>query len=171
MKSFEDVHGREGLCFFGKISASISHEIKNVLAIINEDAGLLHDFSLMAKEGVPLDPERLLKLAEKIQGQVKRGDIIMKNMNKFAHSVDLPECEVNFYEMVSLVTALLGRTAASKCVKVTLQGEAAITGRGDPFTIQMLLAKCFELSMDSAGKDGELIIDVTGSEGVRMVGV
>ena len=40
-----------GLQFFGRMSASISHEIKNVLAIINENAGLLEDFSLMADRG------------------------------------------------------------------------------------------------------------------------
>ena len=34
---------REGFQFFGKMSASISHEIKNALAIINENAGLLED--------------------------------------------------------------------------------------------------------------------------------
>ena len=32
-----DIIGGEGLQFFGKMSASISHEIKNVLAIINEN--------------------------------------------------------------------------------------------------------------------------------------
>ena len=32
-----------GLFFFGKMSASISHELKNVLAIINENAGLAED--------------------------------------------------------------------------------------------------------------------------------
>ena len=33
-----------GLQFFGKMTASISHEIKNVMAIINESAGLLDDY-------------------------------------------------------------------------------------------------------------------------------
>ena len=37
-----------GLQFFGKMTASISHEIKNVLAIINENAGLLEDLALLS---------------------------------------------------------------------------------------------------------------------------
>jgi hypothetical protein len=41
------------------MTASISHEIKNVMAIINESAGLLEDYSLMAEKGMPIDPERL----------------------------------------------------------------------------------------------------------------
>jgi hypothetical protein len=38
--------GETGLQFFGKMSASISHEIKNVMAIINENAGLLEDLTV-----------------------------------------------------------------------------------------------------------------------------
>ena len=41
------------LQFFGRVSASISHELKNVLAIINENAGLLEDFTLMGDRGIP----------------------------------------------------------------------------------------------------------------------
>ena len=43
-----------GLQFFGKMTASISHEIKNVLAIINENAGLLEDLALMADRGAEI---------------------------------------------------------------------------------------------------------------------
>ena len=56
----------EGFRFFGKMSASISHEIKNALAIINENAGLLEDLTLLAEQGRPTDPERLKKLAGSI---------------------------------------------------------------------------------------------------------
>ena len=62
--------GDEGILFFGKVSASVSHEIKNVLAIINESAGLLEDFSLMAEQGIALDPVRLRTLSENIRKQV-----------------------------------------------------------------------------------------------------
>jgi len=45
----------DSLRFFGKIVASISHEIKNVMAIINEKAGLIKDLTLMAEKGVESD--------------------------------------------------------------------------------------------------------------------
>jgi len=54
-----DIVGETGLQFYGKICASLSHEIKNALAIINEDAGLLNDFAALADQGRPLDPERV----------------------------------------------------------------------------------------------------------------
>ncbi len=47
----------DALCVevFSRISAAVSHEIKNTLSIINENAGLLSDLALMAGEdgGVP----------------------------------------------------------------------------------------------------------------------
>ncbi|MBW1849305.1 MAG: sensor histidine kinase, partial [Deltaproteobacteria bacterium] len=42
MSSLKESLSNEDLIFFGKINASISHELKNVLAIISETAGLLN---------------------------------------------------------------------------------------------------------------------------------
>ena len=84
-----------GLQFFGQISASISHELKNVLGIINENAGLLEDLTFMADRGVPLDPVRLKAMAESVKKQVGRANAIIGNMNRFAHSADRSYCTVD----------------------------------------------------------------------------
>ncbi|MCJ7596564.1 MAG: sensor histidine kinase, partial [Desulfobacterales bacterium] len=80
-----DVIGEAGLQFFGKISASISHEIKNVMAIITESAGLMEDLTVLAEKGMPIDPQRLKTHAGKIMTQIRRADEIIKNMNRFSH--------------------------------------------------------------------------------------
>ena len=59
--------------FFGQATASATHEINNVLAIINEYAGLLGDLAAGAEAGRPLDPARLTKTAGSILRQIKRG--------------------------------------------------------------------------------------------------
>ena len=61
-----------GLQFFGKMTASISHEIKNVLAIINENAGLLGDLALLAERGVAIEPQRLNDMSRTVMKQVSR---------------------------------------------------------------------------------------------------
>ena len=116
-----DVREETALRFFGKMSASISHEIKNVLAIINENAGLLEDYNLMAEKGIPLNPERLKTLAETVMTQIKRADVIVKNMNKFAHSVDDAKKTVDVREVLELVRALSSRFAAMRGVVLDLQ--------------------------------------------------
>ena len=56
--------GETGLRFFGTMSAANAHEIKNALAVINENAGLLEDLVAMVPKGIPLDPERLAALRQ-----------------------------------------------------------------------------------------------------------
>ncbi|BBO85250.1 hypothetical protein DSCO28_58160 [Desulfosarcina ovata subsp. sediminis] len=99
----------EGVRFFGEISASISHEIKNVLAIVNENAGLLQDLVRMNAKGIPLTPERLNRAAESISRQVARGDRIVKDMNRFAHSADLPREELDLRDVVAFIPQLTAR--------------------------------------------------------------
>ncbi|SMF07231.1 HAMP domain-containing histidine kinase [Desulfovibrio gilichinskyi] len=171
MGSTENVPCREGLCFFGRVSAIISHDVKNVLAIINEEAGLLQDLSLMAAQGMELAPERLVKLAEKIQKQIKRGDLIIKNMNRFAHSVDVSECEVDLNETLALIIALFTRVSASKCVTVLLKEGEKVTVKCDPFSVEMLIAGCLEICMDSAGKNSEITVEVLQKNSEKVIAV
>jgi nitrogen fixation/metabolism regulation signal transduction histidine kinase len=111
---------REGFQFFGKMSASISHEIKNALAIINESAGLLEDFSLLTEKGRPIDPERLKRLAQSVARQVQRADGLIKNLNRFAHSADDASRIVDLAEMLELVVSLVQRLAAMREARVEL---------------------------------------------------
>ena len=90
MSACRESIGECGLHCFGAISASVSHELKNALAIINENAGLLEDLSFMAEKGLPLEPAKLKSLAASIGKQIQRADGIIRNMNHFAHStIDL----------------------------------------------------------------------------------
>ena len=113
--------GESGLQFYGKITASVSHEIKNVLAIINENAGLLEDFTFMADRGKPLDPARMKMIAAAVKKQIGRADGIIKNMNLFAHSVDQTITTVDLNETLELIIALTARFAAMRGVQVDLQ--------------------------------------------------
>ena len=88
MSSKSDIISETGLQFFGKVSASISHEIKNVLAIMNENAGLLEDYTRMLENGKPINTERFKTLAGKVLKQIQRADGIVKRLNRFAHSVE-----------------------------------------------------------------------------------
>jgi signal transduction histidine kinase len=159
-----NVLGEAGLQFFGKMSASISHEIKNALAIINESAGLLEDLSLRAEKGIPVEPERVKKQAGNILKQIRRADEIMRNMNKFAHSVDEPMKNVDIGETVALVAALSGRFAMMKGIALETQPPASpITMYTSPFFIENLLYLCLDFCMDNAvqGKIVSMSIEKT----------
>jgi len=148
-----DMIGEQGLKFFGKMSATISHEINNALAIINENAGLLQDFTLMADKGMPIDPERLHTLGGKIIQQVRRAEMIVRNMSRFAHSVDESVKNVDIGDIVALVVALSSRVASMRDVSVEPKpAESPVTITTNPFFLENLIWLCLDFAMDAAGE-------------------
>jgi len=159
-----DIIAETGLQFFGRISASISHEIKNVLAIVNENAGLLEDLTLMADRGKPIDPARLKMMAETVKKQVSRADGIIKNMNRLAHSVDQTVTTVELDQTIELIIALTARFAAMRGVKVDLHLPASpLTIPTAPFFLMNLLCLCLDFSMSTSGDENrvELVVEET----------
>ncbi|MEE4113608.1 MAG: histidine kinase dimerization/phospho-acceptor domain-containing protein [Desulfobacteraceae bacterium] len=144
----------EGVRFFGEISASISHEIKNVLAIINESAGLLQDLVMMIEKGMPPPTERLSGLAQSMVRQVKRGDRIVKDMNRFAHSADHPSESVEVGEVIHFICGLAARLIVMKGdppkVEVPATPIAVVTNR---FFLEDLVWRCLCRAMDACAPD------------------
>ncbi len=168
MSSDWELIGKTGLVFFGKMAASMSHEIKNVLAIINENAGLLEDITLMAERGTPIDPDKLRTQAGRIKNQVRRADGIVKNMNRFAHSVDESLISVDLAELLELLAALSGRFAYTRGVKLepaSVGSSATITT--NPFLLENLVWLCLDFAMEMAGtgKTVRLIAEKTENGG------
>ena len=152
MKGEWEILGQEGFQFFGKMSASISHEIKNTLAIINENAGLLEDFTIMAEKGLPLNPERLKGLAGKIFVQIRRADRIIKNLNRFAHSADERVKAVDLFEILELVTTLSERFAARRSLTLALVPlPEPLSLTTCPFFLENLLWLCLDFVMARTG--------------------
>lgn len=119
-----DKHDVHCLCLeaFAGISAMVTHDLKNTLAIINENAGLLDDLALMAEDaGVPT--ERVQKAAAKVTQQVTRSNTIIKNLNRFAHSGDTPVARAEIGDILQLMADLTTRKAAMRNLTVTVQCE------------------------------------------------
>jgi len=163
-----DTGARTGLVFFGTISASISHELKNALAIINESAGLIEDFTLMAQKGLPLDPERLKTVAGRIQKQIQRADGIVKNMNRFAHSVDDPLKEIDLQDTLYFISLLAHRLADRQGVTLeAAEAKGGIQILTDPFRLQNLLWHCIRFLLPFA--DSQKRIRMAAEEGPEEV--
>jgi signal transduction histidine kinase len=161
MRFHYDEVGKTGLQFFGKMTASIAHEVKNVLAIINENAGLLNDFALLAQKGRPLDPERLENTAQNILRQISRADGIVKNMSAFAHSVDGMEKQVDFNELTRRIILLAGRLVSIRGISITLiPSEKAVMLNTNPFLLENLIWLTLAYAMDLAGSAKEIFAEI-----------
>jgi C4-dicarboxylate-specific signal transduction histidine kinase len=159
-----------GLQFFGKISASISHELKNVLAIINENAGLLEDLTLMADRGVPLDPARLNAMAEGVKKQIGRADAIIGNMNRFSHSADQTITTVDLAQTIELAIAVTARFAAMQGIKIDLQlPDNPVALQTAPFFLINLVWLCLEFAMSAGGDEKQIEVAAEAAQdGVRI---
>lgn len=144
----------DGVRFFGEMSASVSHEIKNVLAIINENAGLLQDMLAMNAKGIPLNPERLTRLAQSIERQVARGDGVVRNMNRFAHSADHPSETVDVHETIGFVIDLADRLIAMKGrppkIEAVTTPVTAVTNR---FFLERLIWACLWQALEACAPE------------------
>ena len=156
---------REGLRFFGRINASVSHEIKNVLAVVNEAAGLVGDLSHMAERGMPVAPERLQKAVGTIQGQVRRGDDLVRNLNAFAHSIDDDSRETDLAELLQLTVALSTRMADMKQVGLAIGDCEAVSLSTNPFDLMRLLHSSLAAALESLDGGDTLTIGLTPASG------
>ncbi|WP_027186416.1 HAMP domain-containing histidine kinase [Desulfovibrio inopinatus] len=155
------------LAFYGRINASISHELKNVLAIVHETAGLLEDLCDMHKEeGALLDPERLTPLSTRILTQIRRGNGILKNMNTFAHSTDDAVAHVDVAEVVSLMIDLCERFAAMKRITLEKGRLESVALATSPFILEHLLFLCLMRSIESPDDNKNIVIDVDTRQGI-----
>ena len=155
--------GPQGLDFFGSMSASVSHEIKNVLAVVNENAGLLEDMLARAAQGGEVDPERLSQLTRRIQSNIGRGDTIVKRMNRFAHSVDQLQSDVGVAELCDLMVAMSHRLASQQQVRLAAQPGDYVTIHTWPYFLEHLFFLCLSFALEKAGKDSEVAVS-TGKD-------
>lgn len=161
----------DDLFFFGRVSASVSHELKNILAVINEQAGLLDDLSRLACRGLPLDPERLALAASCLLKQVRRGDAILTHLNRFAHTADAPRREVSLAETAALAVALGERQASMRQVALTAAPGPDVRVATDPFVLCRLIALCLEWALAAPDAAKAITVAVEVHQGGPVLAV
>jgi uncharacterized iron-regulated membrane protein len=157
--------GREAE-FIGTITASATHEMRNVLAIVKESAGLIEDLvHASSRGGGPPHSERILKATGRIDAQVARGAEIVTRLNRFAHSMDEAHGRVDLAEEVREVAFLSQRLARAKHQTVEAAShDGPVWLIGNSLHVQMALyaAVAFCLSDLPEGAAVEMRADGNG---------
>ena len=165
MENAKDWFGYDNLAFFGKVSASISHELKNVMAIISETAGLLGDLSDMASTGKPIAPDMLRSCTDSIVEEIQRGFSTIRQMNRFAHSVDTPAESVDLMEVLDLTInlseylSISGKTDLSPCKDFTPIAQTC------PFILQAVFYETLVYTYKHTGPGAEIGISIQPTDG------
>lgn len=160
MKTALELLGYDSLAFFGRVNASISHELKNIMAIISETAGLLSDLSEMASPGSPIDPRMLKNTADSIMEEIQRGFTTIRQMNRFSHSVDSPVVTVDLMEILDLVCHLSGYLSFTG--KIDLNPWVGETPKVQtcPFLLQAVVYQTLVESFKQGGANSALKISL-----------
>ncbi|MCK5348154.1 MAG: HAMP domain-containing histidine kinase [Desulfobacula sp.] len=146
----------EELKFFGKVNASISHELKNILAIISETAGFLNDLTDLAKQGKDLKLSLLESCSESIAEDIQRGFTTIKQMNRFAHSVDNPIKEIDLLETLELTIKLSSFLSFASKVQINNSDKETKSILTCPFLLQNLVYQILIFTYEAIGPDGDI---------------
>jgi hypothetical protein len=127
--------------FMGRITAGATHELRNVLAIIRESAGLIEDLLALAEERHEQpDPERLRRTLSRIDAQVGRGSDLITALNQFAHCPDRDQASVDLFAAIQLATSLSERFVRQKGHRVeAAAGGGTVAATTSPLGLQLTL--------------------------------
>ena len=159
----------EGLKFFGKVNASISHELKNILAIISETAGFLNDLTELAKQGKELKLSLLENCSNSIAEEIQRGFTTIKQMNRFSHSVDVLVTEIDLVETLELMAGLSGFLSFAGNVRIENKGNEVNPITTCPFLLQNLIYQILCFTYESAGPEGEIRLHLSTENDIGIL--
>lgn len=147
------------LIFFGNIAAGVTHEIKNVLATINESNGLMADFLELLKETPFAYREKFQRSIRRIEEQVRRGVEITAAFNRFAHSVDDPCVNIDLNEIADLTVSLSARFARLRKVELSaVPCDRPVMLFASPFHLQMALTRALEAFFACMGPGSSIVL-------------
>jgi signal transduction histidine kinase len=130
--------------FAAKITAGLSHEFMNVLAIIRERSGLMEDLLALDKHPFPYR-EKFVKSLASVRAQVNRGMEIGEDLNRFAHSMDQPRTRLEINEALRQFASLMQRFVRLRKAQLTVEpDDAPLEIETDVFRLQMIFAACVE---------------------------
>lgn len=115
--------------FMGRMAASVSHDLCNVLATIQQASGLLGDYLALARKeslkSVGLRPkfkyhDKFEEIIAQVQAQVDRGQDMCEHLSNLAHSPDEGQDGTDLGRAAELLVKLSGRVAKKHKVNLAV---------------------------------------------------
>ena len=154
--------GRAGVSFFGEVTAGVTHEIRNSLAILKEISGLLSDLAEAEGEGGSVDAGRIKSLASRLNAQVDRANATVGLLNRFVHSADSPRCSVDLPATVRMLTDLAMRQARRHRVSLEVElPEEDLRVESDPFLLEHAIFDLLGKTIEATEVEGTVTVTLT----------
>ncbi len=157
--------------FFGAVTASLSHDMNNAIAIIEQTAGLLEDL-ISVGESQNVTKDKLQGIVDRIGKQTKRGAMIIRRLNAFAHSVEAAEREIELNDLTECVIALARRKAERRRTELVARPAAGrIVISANPFRVQEALYLSIQKAVSSLPEGSRLEIGAGGGDVTAWISV
>ncbi len=145
------------MSFSGQKTAGITHEIKNVLAIIQESSGLMEDILAITPDETFPRKDKFNTSLKRIFGQIDRGVDITTRLNKFAHSPDHSPTDVDLNEVSEQMVLLASRFARLKNVVIEADPhDAPMIIHTHPVALEMALFESIEILLNALNSGGKI---------------
>jgi len=152
------------VALMGRMTAGMTHELKNVLAIIKECSGLLEDILRLSKGDAVPRREQIEKMASRIKAQVTRGNEHLASLNWLAHSVSDRSTAVEINELSSEIVKLMQRFARLKQVELAVErSDPDVTLHTDLPQLLVLLVTCLEYCLNRESPQGRVVLRAGGT--------
>jgi C4-dicarboxylate-specific signal transduction histidine kinase len=140
--------------------AGLSHDLKNVLAILGESAGLIDDLVRQDPASTPV--AAMGRAFDRIERQLDRADAMAARLSRFAHTFDDPEASQPLSHIVDQAVFLTDRRARTRpvTVSVSLSHEPDLVR---PVEFLLRLAALLESAVDTIPPGSRLCL--TSEEG------
>jgi len=111
MEKFLKADDSGKIAFLEKITSNFTHEINNILSIINEYTGIIDDKIYAYEQKGNLDLEKIKYYTKKVYDQILRGKRINKLLNEFSHLVNEEYKDVEINSEIEKFLELIERIA------------------------------------------------------------
>ena len=163
---------RKEVAFFGKITAGITHEIKNVLAIIQESSGLMEDILGVTEDGTFPHKDKFIKSLNRIHRQIQPGINITSRWSRFAHNPDHCPASLDLNEIAEQMVLLASRFARLKNVVLeSSPSDPPLIIKSDPVSLEMALFESIEILLCITGSGGKITLSPRKIQDKYVLGV
>ncbi len=163
---------RKEAAFFGRITAGITHEIKNILAIIQESSGLMEDVLDITENNAFPHKDKFIKSLDRIHRQIQRGIDITTCLNWFAHSPDRSPARLDLNETAQQMVLLASRFARLKNVALeTSPSDPPIVITSDPVSLEMALFESIEILLKAINTGGKITLSPRKIQNKCVLGI
>jgi C4-dicarboxylate-specific signal transduction histidine kinase len=164
--------GAREIAFMGQVTAGVTHEIKNVLAIIKESSALLQDIIDLGKGDAVPKTEQIEKVVSRIQKQVARGNTQLTSLNWLAHTLSDGVSSIEINDMSSEVVNLMQRLARLKRVELEFQAmDRDVMIHTDVARLLVILAACIEYFLNREPPKSRVLLRLGEARDEVMLGI